>query len=85
MKAAVNELLRVVDGKGRPSAAASTAWNPGGQRPMAKARKPALGAPGNGGSAANGMPTSALRQNQPDLAIAGHRSRIPLESDSKEF
>ncbi len=88
MKDAVNELLLLVDGKGRLSGKsivrAVAARNNGANGKSAKALKPAAENHGNGHQP-NGHPKPAGRQNQPALAIADSRSEIPMEGDFKSF
>jgi hypothetical protein len=89
LKEAVSDLLRLVDGQGRQTAASaslSSASHKGGAKgTIAKPHKPvAATAHGNG---VHTTVTSGSRQPGPApvLATASRRSEIPLEGDSKDF
>jgi methyl-accepting chemotaxis protein len=90
LKEAVSDLLRLVDGQGRQTAASaslSSASHKGGAKgTIAKPHKPfATASHGNGKG--HTIVTSGSRQPAPEpaLATAGRRSEIPLEGDFKDF
>ena len=90
LKDAVSELLRLVDGQGRQSAAsaslAGTSHKGGAKGGFAKQHKPAVTAAHTNGKGHTTV-ISGVRQPAPEpaLAAASRRSEIPLEGDFKDF
>lgn len=85
MKDAVNDLLRLVDGKGRQPSTSSAGPSNGGKYTLARTVKPAVITNGNGAHPSSSAPKTASRQVGPELASAGRRSEIPLEGGFKDF